>query len=172
MLINIAELFSQTVKDVKVSRELALETIAFGGENFTVIEPIKIELDLTKLAEDDYLASGIITTALTTSCNRCMEDVISKVKADFSKELKLGFEGEDEEDLHEYLDGQVLDLEKFVLDEVYMNVPMKVLCSEDCEGLCKSCGSNLNHKACDCENDNVDPRLAGLKDLLNEFKEV
>lgn len=172
MHINIADLFSQTVKDVKVSREFDRESITFGGETYPVAIPIKLELDLTKLGANDYLASGVITTTLTMPCDRCMEDVNEEVKADFSKELKLGPVEDGEEDFHEYIEGSILDLEKLVLDEVYMNVPVKVVCDENCQGLCRTCGKNLNHTTCDCENDNVDPRLAGLKDLLKEFKEV
>lgn len=172
MHINIAELFSQTISDVKVDREFKLETIDFGGESVKLVAPVKIEMALTKIAEENFLAEGTITTSLNIPCNRCMDDVISEVKAEFSKELRPGFDGEDEDELHEYLEGTVLDLEKFVLDEVYMNMPVKVLCKDECAGLCRTCGVNLNHKSCDCENDNVDPRLAGLKDLLNEFKEV
>lgn len=172
MHIHIAELFSQTISDVRIDRTFDFKTIEFGPDVYSVVEPVKIEMSLTKLEEFDYLAKGKITTTITSPCSRCMEDVLSNVTAEFSKELKTNFEGEDEEELHEYLEGSVLDLEKFVLDEIYMNVPMKVLCKEDCEGLCSTCGVNLNHQSCDCENDNVDPRLAGLKDLLNEFKEV
>lgn len=172
MYINIAELFSQTDKDVKVSRTLPNTILEFGGETYQITEPVKVDLDLTKLESNDYLASGVISATLVVPCNRCMEDVLEEVKADFSKELKTGHPVDGEEELHEYLEGAVLDLEKLVLDEVYMNVPMKVLCKDDCQGLCRTCGKNLNHETCDCENDNIDPRLAGLKDLLNEFKEV
>jgi uncharacterized protein len=172
MHINIADLFSQTVKDVKVNHSFDYTEIAFGADLYQINEPLQIEMALTKLADDDYLAKGSIRTTLTIPCNRCMDDVIKNVEADFVKEFKTD-PHDDEEELHEYLKGSVLDLEKLVLDEVYMNVPMKVLCSEDCLGICKSCGKNLNHTACDCEDDNVDPRLAGLKDLFNDqFKEV
>ncbi len=172
MHINIAELFSQTVKDVEVDHSFEYTEIAFGADLYMIKEPIRIHMDLSKLDNEDYLAKGSITTTLTIPCDRCMDDVIKKVEADFVKEFRTNPHDEDEES-HEYLRGSVLDLEKLVLDEVYMNVPMKVLCSEDCLGICKSCGKNLNHTACDCEDDNVDPRLAGLKDLFNDqFKEV
>lgn len=172
MHVNIAELFSQTVKDVVVDHQFEYTEIAFGQDLYKIKEAIQVNMSLTKLENDDYLATGSITTTLTIPCNRCMDDVIKKVEANFTKEFKTD-PHEDDEENHEYLVGSVLDLEKLVLDEVYMNVPMKVLCSEDCLGMCKSCGKNLNHTACDCEDDNVDPRLAGLKDLFNDqFKEV
>lgn len=167
MHINIAELFSQTVTDVQVDHSFDYEEMAFGGELYTIKEPITVHMALSKLGSDDYLAEGRVETTLTIPCNRCMDDVIKRVEADFTKEFKTN-PHEDEDELQEYLSGAILDLEKLVLDEVYMNVPMKVLCNEDCLGICKSCGKNLNHTACDCEDDNIDPRLAGLKDLFND----
>ena len=172
MHINIADLFSQTVTDVQVDHIFDFEEIAYGGELYTIKEPITVHMSLSKLESNDYLAEGSIETTLTIRCNRCMDDVIKKVEANFTKEFKTNPHEEEEEELQEYLRGAILDLEKLVLDEVYMNVPMKVLCNEDCLGICKSCGKNLNHTACDCEDDNIDPRLAGLKDLFNsQFKE-
>ncbi len=172
MHINLAELFSQTVSDVTVDRVLELKELSFGTDTYKVVEPIQVHLALNMMDTDEYLVRGSITTTLTIPCNRCMDDVINEVKADFTKEFKTSTV-DDEDDMSEYLEGVVLNLEKLVLDEVYMNVPMKVLCNEDCRGICKSCGKNLNHTACDCEDDNVDPRLAGLKDLFsNQFKEV
>lgn len=168
MLINIADLFSQTVTDVAVDRTFDLKEIAFGTDAYLVKEPVEVHMSLSKLDINDYLAEGSIRTTLTIPCNRCMDDVIKEVKADFYKEFKTDIHSDDEE-THEYLKGAVLNLEKLVLDEVYMNVPMKVLCKEDCLGICKSCGKNLNHTACDCEDDNVDPRLAGLKDLFKDL---
>lgn len=166
MHINIAELFSQATSDVVVNRTLAHKELIFGGDTYEVVTPIHVSMTLSRLDAKDYLATGNITTTLTMACNRCMDDVINDVKTDFTKEFKTSAkEGSDEE--HEYLKGVVLDLEKMVLDEVYMNVPMKVLCDEDCQGICKSCGGNLNHTVCDCEDDNIDPRLAGMKDLFN-----
>ena len=51
------------------------------------------------------------------------------------------------------------------------NLPHKVLCNEDCEGLCPECGANLNKETCSCsetasDEDFIDPRFAKLKDLF------
>ena len=65
-----------------------------------------------------------------------------------------------------------LDLDRIIYDEVLVNWPMKVLCREDCAGICKKCGQNLNHKTCDCEKTELDPRMAVIQDVFNKFKEV
>ena len=51
-------------------------------------------------------------------------------------------------------------------EDVVLNLPSKVLCKDDCKGLCPQCGKNLNDGPCDCKEP-VDPRLAGLLELLN-----
>ena len=61
----------------------------------------------------------------------------------------------------------VLDLEDTVRTDVLLELPGKVLCSEDCKGLCCQCGKNLNEGSCTCEKKQIDPRLAVLSQLLD-----
>ena len=63
----------------------------------------------------------------------------------------------------------MLDLKEVAENSIYLELPFKKLCNEDCKGLCQSCGVNLNNETCSCEDLDIDPRLAGLKDF---FKEV
>ena len=51
--------------------------------------------------------------------------------------------------------------------EVYMDLPTKHLCSEDCKGMCEKCGKNLNEGDCSCENIDIDPRWSTLLDIMN-----
>lgn len=48
--------------------------------------------------------------------------------------------------------------------------PFRILCREDCAGLCPRCGKDLNEGSCQCESDEIDPRLAPLKDILEKMK--
>ena len=61
-----------------------------------------------------------------------------------------------------------IEIEKQLL----VNLPMKVLCSEDCKGICNRCGANLNIEQCQCEDSELDPRMASIRDIFNKFKEV
>ena len=60
-----------------------------------------------------------------------------------------------------------LDLAPEIRDDMLLSQPMHVLCRPDCKGLCPTCGINRNREQCDCVDDDIDPRLAKLKDLLN-----
>ncbi|MDF2674142.1 MAG: hypothetical protein K0R09_2410, partial [Clostridiales bacterium] len=59
-----------------------------------------------------------------------------------------------------------IDLKDMVMDNIILSMPIKFLCSPECRGLCPVCGKNLNKYQCNCNKNNVDPRLAVLKDLF------
>jgi uncharacterized protein len=65
-----------------------------------------------------------------------------------------------------YRDEQI-DLGQLMREQFQLTLPMKPLCREDCFGLCAVCGGNRNTTTCQCTNTWEDPRLAGLKNLLN-----
>ena len=48
---------------------------------------------------------------------------------------------------------------------------MKVLCRENCKGICNRCGANLNLGSCKCDDAELDPRMSKILDIFNQFKE-
>ena len=60
----------------------------------------------------------------------------------------------------------VIDLGEVMREQFFLALPMKPLCRPDCKGLCPICGANRNRQQCECREEWVDPRLAGLKNLL------
>lgn len=118
-----------------------------------------------------------VLTELTIEipCDRCLEEVPTTFHIDINKEIPLEETPDvDEEKLEakDYMLGFHLDLDRIIYDEVLVNWPMKVLCKEDCAGICKKCGKNLNHGTCDCEKTEPDPRMAVIQDVFKNFKEV
>lgn len=103
------------------------------------------------------------------SCARCLEEVGE------SPEIPLeltGFEQDklpedDEEDFVEIVDSKI-DLYPIASEAVTVNLPSRVLCKEDCRGLCPVCGVNKNLSDCDCEKKKIDPRLEGLMDFFKQ----
>jgi uncharacterized protein len=94
-------------------------------------------------------------------------DILREVDFKLSEEERA--EGLDETN---YIIGYNLDVDILIYDEVLIGFPMQLLCSEDCKGLCKNCGVNLNEKTCDCDNTVYDPRMSVIRDIFNNFKEV
>ena len=70
------------------------------------------------------------------------------------------------------MDGFHLDVETLVHNEILMNWPMKILCKEDCRGICPVCGQNRNQGDCGCDTFVPDPRMAVIQDIFNKSKEV
>ena len=79
---------------------------------------------------------------------------------------------DDDSDEANYIDGYHLDVEQLLYNEILVGWPTKVLCSEDCKGICSVCGQNLNEGTCDCEDTSLDPRMSVIRDLYKNFKEV
>ena len=63
------------------------------------------------------------------------------------------------EDMH-------FELDPLVREDIFLTLPSKILCKEDCKGVCQFCGANLNEGQCSCKKP-VDPRLEALKQLLD-----
>jgi uncharacterized protein len=62
-------------------------------------------------------------------------------------------------------DGEAIDVDEIVKEQILLAVPSRVLCREDCKGICPACGIDRNTGECSCVTDNTDPRWAALKNL-------
>ncbi|MCR5206938.1 MAG: DUF177 domain-containing protein [Eubacterium sp.] len=101
-------------------------------------------------------------------CDRCADEFSREYSFGVNKVVVSHLENEDDDD--EYLIADAdnkINLDDTVYEEIQLFLPQKMLCSDDCKGLCPKCGKNLNREKCDCEKD-VDPRMAVLLQLLDE----
>lgn len=110
---------------------------------------------------------GCVRCSYTAPCDRCGEICTEPLCVDIEYTLVQRLENDDEKDGFIVVSDKQLDIDEIVLSDLILNVPMKHLCDEDCKGLCMSCGANLNLGECSCKNDDIDPRLAALKELLD-----
>ncbi len=127
---------------------------------------------------------GRVGTKIEAACHRCLERFSREISAPFEEEYfrkgeKPGHTGVEEEqapseseepDLR-YFHGDEIDLAPAVGEALSLALPIKLLCREDCRGLCPHCGTNLNEKQCDCQIETPDPRMAVLKDLWREKRD-
>jgi len=126
-------------------------------------------------AGEHFLVDGTSSARGPLSCVRCLEPVEWTGESSFSFEVALGETAPmdpevalDEADLDlVFLPEPMLDLEDVAVEQVELELPMRILCSDDCAGLCPQCGANRNHGACRCEPE-ADPRWATLKDLAKD----
>lgn len=114
----------------------------------------------------------------TLTCSRCMEptgepvsgEIALIVKIDRSKPAAGEYElREDDLDILVLRD-EILDTDPILLEQLQLNVPMRILCREGCRGLCPVCGKNRNDEGCDCSERMVDPRWEALAALRNDAR--
>ena len=145
-------------------------------ENREVTEKVHIEQDtfVSRLGEFPITKSAPLDLTVSIPCSRCLTEVPTDIHIVIDKKLRMdGTEVVDDEmEETDYLIGLNLDIDKLIYGEILVNWPMKVLCREDCKGICKVCGMNLNKGNCDCQRTELDPRMAAIQDVFNKFKEV
>ncbi len=111
---------------------------------------------------------GSIRTRIHGVCDRCASDFERDVEFPIDVVLVTELANEENEDEWVFdLEGDSADLEDIVRTVFVLNMDPKLLCDEDCKGLCCRCGKNLNEGPCNCQKE-IDPRLAALQQLLNK----
>jgi uncharacterized protein len=109
--------------------------------------------------------SGELHFEFSADCLRCLSRVDTVMDIAVEENFVKALESADD-DAYTY-EGNVVDIDKPLMDNVILALPMKVICSEDCKGLCNVCGANLNLKNCNCdEHKIVDSRMEILKDYF------
>jgi len=141
-------------------------------DDYRVIAPVRLVFTIHK-DEARFRLVGTIASRLGLTCSRCLEAYEVPVAAAFDlRYLPQELVGNREEDPTDdpsttfYSDDQI-DLGQMVREQCYLAIPMKPLCRPDCQGLCSTCGTNLNTERCHCNPQWVDPRLAVLQALVS-----
>lgn len=102
---------------------------------------------------------------LVFECHRCLNDVNINLQNTVERVLVTAYETEEKEEFILIKDG-VLDLMPVLEEDITLNLPLQILCNEDCAGLCPQCGKDLNKGMCECDETKIDPRLEALKNLF------
>ncbi len=151
------------------------EEFCYSGIKYPVLEKKPVKLKVTNLGGRRVKLELEGEVTLRLSCDRCLREVAEKLP--FQTEREIDFSKSNEERVAEldetgFIDGYDLDVDAFVCEEILLGFPMKVLCQEDCKGICKICGANLNEGECGCDRTELDPRMSVIRDIFNNFKEV
>jgi len=131
--------------------------------------PLEVEAHIDKTTHQLLLRTEI-RAAGVFECDRCLDPFEQKLSTQyrlvyvFDETAGSRYPEEEVQILRE--DTVAIDLSEDVRQMVMLSIPLKLLCSQECRGLCPTCGTNLNHAACTCRADQTDPRWNGLQDLL------
>lgn len=137
----------------------------FSLDDDNVVTPVKVVgsvfnktgiVHLSAYAKFDY----------STSCAKCNKPLLKHANVPVRHVLLTHAESDDNDDFI-VLDGMRLQLDELVSEDIYLAIPTRFLCMDDCKGLCSSCGADLNIQQCSCVAP-TDSRWDALKDLFNE----
>jgi uncharacterized protein len=134
--------------------------------------PVQVDLEIQP-HPDHLRIQGTLQALLRLSCHRCLESysrlldlsvdvfLVKEKQAAGSSEEEVELEADDLE--YEFFDGEVVEIDLLVAEQIFLALPFKALCSEDCKGICPRCGANLNREACRCPKDQEGSPFAALR---------
>lgn len=119
---------------------------------------------------------GKITARAEVDCDRCLKSVEVPVESEFdvayvpSDDYRSSEAAElQEEDLSlSVFDGETIDIDELVREQILLALPNRALCGEDCKGICPTCGADQNINQCDCQTKEIDPRWKALKEVMSD----
>lgn len=175
MLINLSEVF--TCEGMEKTWEVPFEAKSFHGTegDYPVAASDPVRITVQNLGNRKLSLEGQTSVTLRIPCARCLEPVDYTCELVFDQELDMRVSDKDRVkslDEKSYLSGYNLDADQLVCNELTLSLPMKVLCREDCKGICNRCGANLNLETCSCDTRSLDPRMAVIQDIFKQYKEV
>lgn len=166
MLLGLSKIIDSPGSSVHFSTSVDLSDLRYGISN-PVSEPVAAQGTVRNTA-GVLLMKGSVTTTIHGICDRCAAQFDRDIEFPIDVVLVTELSNEENEDEWVFpLVGDSADLDDIVRTVFVLNLDSKLLCREDCKGLCPKCGKNLNDGPCNCQKE-LDPRFAALKQLLEK----
>ncbi len=150
-----------------------LNALSLEDENVRLISPSNISGRIRRKGNHVDL-DGVITTRIEIDCHRCLVPAEQRIEVSFEttfvRAADMDSEAENvelqEEDLGlSDFDGEAINIDGLVREQILLELPIRLLCRDDCRGLCSHCGADLNAEDCVCEQIEMDPRWGSLAQL-------
>jgi uncharacterized protein len=158
----------------KFAHEYAPGELVIEDERITLVVPPTVSGEIRQDG-NRVKVNGRVIGRIQLECDRCLKPVEFPVNSKFSLEyvtakeyeaLQTGDLSKEELDL-DIFDGESIDVDELVTEELLLAAPDHLVCNEACKGMCLVCGINRNVADCTCETVETDPRWAGLKELVD-----
>ncbi len=149
-----------------------IEDIDLVSEGVHFVSPISIKLDLFRQNDKIYVKAEFSVGA-ESECVRCLSPVHWILESSsenqyrpFPKVVRFPLD-----DIGiKYYSEEHLDLSEDIRESLLLEIPVRILCSEGCEGLCPHCGKNLNEEKCDCNQKPEETQVSKFADLVKTLK--
>ena len=164
MIIALESIFDNGISNIKLDYSFDFSTSEHNGA-FPFTAPVTLKGCIKNETGIVYI-DAVAGVDYDSSCDRCACELHRHFDVPVSHVLVSTLNNEDNDDFI-LVEGMRLDVEQLTLEDIYLFLPTKLLCNEDCLGICPECGKNLNEGPCGCKKP-VDPRFAALQQLLQE----
>lgn len=175
MLVNLTDIFSSEHKVEQKELVLDMDTITVGGVSYDILTKEPVVLNLKNIGKGKALVQASTSFTMELACDRCLKPVKYSMEIDAEQEvISPDYTEEVDEDSEQesFMEGYQLKVDDLIYSDIVLNWPMKILCREDCKGICRICGKDLNTGECGCDTFVPSPGLAGIKEIFNANKEV
>lgn len=173
MLINLSDVFRTRDKVETVLVTCEMTEFQNRTESYKIVTKELSPFTFTNVEIDKARINGEIDFVIEALCDRCAETVPVNIKVSVERYvLSPRITTEEDQIESPFMDGYQIDVEALIFHEILENWPMKILCKEDCKGVCPVCGQNLNVRECGCDRFVPDPRMMAIADILERNKEV
>ncbi|MBE7022952.1 MAG: DUF177 domain-containing protein [Ruminococcaceae bacterium] len=144
-----------------------LDTVGCEEQGAKFLTPVSVSGEFVNIGGSIELKAKASCT-VEYACDRCCETFQSDFECSFEEVFKKedARVGDDQNPDAVILSGTAVEIDEIVLANIFVNLPTKRLCHEECKGLCPNCGQNLNQSECCCDTRPADPRFDILDKLL------
>ncbi len=136
-----------------------------------VLKPIEVDLTVENTG-NLFIGHADVRTLLQLNCSRCLKEITFPVKIDLDITIVESIYRDNptfQEDVL-FFEGDEVDIQHYVEEAIYTEIPLNPLCDEGCKGLCPICGVDRNVLECNCEAEDIDPRWEKLKNLKENLE--
>lgn len=175
MILDLSGVLSEQHKPVDTLIPIEMNAFQKDHNRYRISDKNELHLRIHYVENKKLEILGECQVTVVIPCDRCLEEVNVKIPLDFHKKISVDpdhADDSDELDETNFIDGYSLDTEQLFRNELLVGWPTKILCRDDCKGICSVCGQNLNEGTCNCEDTGLDPRMSVIRDVFKNFKEV
>jgi uncharacterized protein len=151
--------------------------IQFAHMDAVLKGPVTTDFVLNHKGSDLYI-KGSLSTLMKLRCSRCAKEIVKDLSAAFdlsylpqpewpAQDIEVEIKYEDMDVA--FYDGMTFDVNLMILEQIELSMPMKIICKEDCKGLCFQCGTDLNEGTCACSREELDARMGALLEFRKKM---
>ena len=163
MKLNISSIVKTSGASLDVVFNETIAALSSMVNDFTFSEPVSFNGQLVNHGNALKL-DGRLSAEYITKCCRCLKDVNNSMSITIKEEFVSAENPEADVDTYTYT-GNFIEIDKVLTDNILLNLPIRLVCTKGCKGLCLKCGADLNTKPCECKEETIDPQMEILKNF-------